>query len=208
MTENKTIVWQNRLIDRVSRSRILGHNSCVIWLTGLSGSGKSTIATSLENELHHQGVLTYVLDGDNIRHGLNNNIGFSEADRKENIRRVGEVSKLFCDAGVITIVALISPFEEDRNSVRSQFSNGEFVEVFVKCPLVECENRDPKGLYKKVREGKIPNFTGIDSPYEEPKNPELVLETNTMSIEDCIKRLIDYLVENPINIFSIKENNT
>ena len=170
----------------------------MLWLTGLSGSGKSTIANALSQSLFRRGVQEYVLDGDNIRHGLNKDLGFSAADRTENIRRIGEVAKLFVDSGTIVITAFISPFRADRERVRTLFEEGEFIEVYVKCPLEECERRDPKGLYKKARAGEIKNFTGIDSPYEPPEQPEIVLDTGRHSVGECVEQIIRFLQERNI----------
>ncbi len=166
--ENVNIVWHEASVKKAERRQRNDHGSCILWFTGLSGAGKSTLANALERYLFEQGVSSYVLDGDNVRHGLNEGLGFSEADRTENIRRVGEVSKLFVDAGMIVCTAFISPFVEDRQRVRSLVEEGEFVEVYVRCSLEACEERDPKGLYKKARAGEISDFTGISSPYEEP----------------------------------------
>lgn len=183
--------WQSETVNRESRMAIKQQKPLVIWLTGLSGSGKSTIANLLETRLNQMGKHTMLLDGDNIRHGLNRDLGFTEADRIENIRRIGEVAKLMTDAGLIVITAFISPFRAERNLVRSLLPAGEFLEVFVDTPLAECERRDPKGLYKKAREGVIPNFTGINSPYEAPETPELVLETTKLTIEDCVAKILE-----------------
>ncbi|WP_096201141.1 adenylyl-sulfate kinase [Bacillus sp. FJAT-45350] len=191
MAEN--IVWHNTTISKDERQERNKHKSTILWFTGLSGSGKSTLANAVEKKLYDSGVNSYVLDGDNVRHGLNKGLGFSDEDRKENIRRIGEVAKLFVDAGLITCTAFISPFKEDRNQVREIVEDGEFIEIFVKCSLEECENRDPKGLYKKARAGEIPEFTGISSPYEEPENPELVIETDKHTIEESVDLIIQYL---------------
>ncbi|MFA8438094.1 adenylyl-sulfate kinase [Pueribacillus sp. YX66] len=187
------IIWHESTVSKVDRQRLNEHKSAVLWFTGLSGSGKSTLANMVDAKLYARGVRSYVLDGDNIRHGLNKGLGFSEADRKENIRRIGEVAKLFVDSGQIVLTAFISPFLDDRLTVRHFFHNGEFFEVYVKCPLAECEKRDPKGLYKKARNGEIPNFTGISSPYEEPINPELVIETDQLTIEEAADEIIMFL---------------
>ncbi|WP_010494548.1 adenylyl-sulfate kinase [Paenibacillus elgii] len=192
-TSSKNIVWHHGAIGRRERQRINGHGSFALWLTGLSGSGKSSIAVELENRLYHEGIRTYILDGDNIRHGLNNNLGFSPEDRKENLRRVGEVAKLFVDAGVISVAAFISPYNEDRSMVRNMFKANEFIEIYVSCPLEQCEERDPKGLYKKARAGEIREFTGISAPYEVPLNPELVIETDKYSVHECVDLIISYL---------------
>ena len=189
------IVWHDREITRNDRSDILGHKSVLLWLTGLSGSGKSTIAVALQKRLIKEGKLSYVLDGDNVRHGLNKDLGFSEEDRIENIRRVGEVASLFVDCGIITIVSFISPYKIDREIVRNKLSD-DFIEIYVKCSLNECEKRDPKKLYKKARAGEIKNFTGITSPYEEPENPELIIETNNMSVEESVDKIYNYLKDN------------
>lgn len=187
------VVWHDMTITKLDRQRRNKHKSAVLWLTGLSGSGKSTLANVVDRKLFERGVHSYVLDGDNIRHGLNKGLGFSKEDRKENIRRIGEVAKLFVDSGQIVLTAFISPFKEDRLSVRQLFEEGEFIEIYVKCPLSECEKRDPKGLYKKARKGEIPDFTGITSPYEEPDAPELVIETDKLSIEGAADKIIAYL---------------
>ncbi|MGM9929833.1 MAG: adenylyl-sulfate kinase [Bacillus sp. (in: firmicutes)] len=187
------ITWHDTSVSVEERRLLNGHHSFVLWFTGLSGSGKSTIANALAAELFTQNVNTYVLDGDNIRHGLNSDLGFSDNDRKENIRRIAEVAKLFVDNGTITITAFISPFREDRERARAILPQGEFIEVYIKCPLQACEERDPKGLYKKARNGEIPAFTGIDSPYEEPVNPELVIDTDGLSVQQSVAQIIQYL---------------
>lgn len=192
------VVWHDMAITKSDRQRRNKHKSAVLWLTGLSGSGKSTLANAVDAKLFQRGVHSYVLDGDNIRHGLNKGLGFSKEDRKENIRRIGEVAKLFVDSGQIVLTAFISPFKEDRLSVRKLFEEGEFIEIYVKCPLSECEKRDPKGLYKKARKGEIPEFTGITSPYEEPDAPELVIETDKLSIEEAADKIIAYLATQKI----------
>lgn len=192
------IQWHQASVSKEDRRRKNGHSSCVLWFTGLSGSGKSTIANALSQTLFRRGVQEYVLDGDNIRHGLNKDLGFSAADRTENIRRIGEVAKLFVDSGTIVMAAFISPFRADRERVRALFEEGEFIEVYVKCPLEECERRDPKGLYKKARAGEIRNFTGIDSPYEPPEHPEIVVDTGRNSVDECTEQIIRYLREKNI----------
>jgi bifunctional enzyme CysN/CysC len=189
----QNIHWHHEVVDRMERAGIKGQRSCVIWLTGLSGSGKSTIANLLERQLIDQGRHTMLLDGDNIRHGLNKDLGFTEACRIENIRRIGEVAKLMTDAGLIVITAFISPFKAERAMVRNLFSDGEFIEVHVATPLEECERRDPKGLYRKARSGLIPNFTGIDSPYEKPESPEIHITTSSTSADECAEMIIRYL---------------
>ena len=193
---NRNLYWHNHSVTVDDRRESYDYKSCVLWFTGLSAAGKSTLANALSEELHIMGVKSYVLDGDNIRHGLNKNLGFSPEDRKENIRRIGEVAKLFVDAGLIAMTAFISPYREDRNSARNLLKKDEFIEVFVKCSISECEKRDPKGIYKKAKAGEIKEFTGISAPYEEPENPELVLETDKMSLEECVSALLDYLDHN------------
>ncbi len=192
---NPNIVWHDHHVSKEERAKIKGQKSCILWFTGLSGSGKSTIANAVEvklNELHKH---TYLLDGDNIRMGLNKGLGFSDEDRIENIRRIGEVSKLFVDAGTIVLTAFISPFQRERDAVRALVKEGEFVEVFIDTPLEVCESRDPKGLYQKARKGEIPNFTGISSPYEAPVKPEIHIVNDAISIEDVTQQIIDYLEE-------------
>ena len=191
------IVWHEREVTREDRYNILGHKSTLLWFTGLSGSGKSTIAVALQKRLIKERKLVYVLDGDNIRHGLNKDLGFSEEDRIENIRRIGEVSKLFIDSGVIAIASFISPYRKDRKIVRTKLAD-DFIEVYVKCSLEECEKRDSKGLYKKARKGEIKNFTGITAPYEEPNEPELVIETDKFNVEECVDIIYKYLKERHI----------
>lgn len=193
MSEN--IVWHHQKVTRADRASIKNQSPCLLWFTGLSGSGKSTIANALDVALFERGYHTFLLDGDNVRHGLNKDLGFSDEGRVENIRRIGEVSKLFTDAGMIVLSAFISPFTTDRRLVRNLFPAGEFIEVFMDTPLQTCEERDPKGLYEKARAGKIKHFTGIDSPYEAPERPEVRLDTSQMSVDDCVNRLISYLLD-------------
>lgn len=187
------IVWHHATVTKEDRRTKNGHHSAVLWFTGLSGSGKSTLANAVSKKLFELGIQNYVLDGDNIRHGLNKDLGFSAEDRTENIRRIGEVAKLFVDSGQFVLTAFISPFARDRQLVRQLLANDEFIEIYVKCPLEECEKRDPKGLYKKARNGEIREFTGIDSPYEEPVSPELTIETHRHSLEQCVEQVIAYL---------------
>ncbi|KMY45701.1 adenylylsulfate kinase [Bacillus sp. FJAT-27916] len=197
--ENATnITWHEAAITKGERRAQNGHGSCVLWFTGLSGSGKSTIANAFSSYLYEQGISEYVLDGDNIRHGLNKDLGFSDEDRTENIRRIGEVAKLFVDSGTIVTTAFISPFRSDRDQVRALFEEGEFIEVFVNCPLDECERRDPKQLYQKARRGEIKDFTGIDSPYEAPNAPEITIVSHKVTIEEAVKEIADYLVSKNI----------
>ena len=191
--KSKNITWSHSKITRDARAKLLGHGAATVWFTGLSGSGKSTVAIALEEALVARKVSSYVLDGDNIRQGLNSNLGFSPDDRTENIRRIGQVAKLFNDAGVVVQTAFISPYRADRDQVREILPEGEFIEVLVDCPLEECEKRDVKGLYQKARAGEIPEFTGISAPYEEPERPELVLKTAESSVEECVEQLIAYL---------------
>ncbi|MDR9498501.1 MAG: adenylyl-sulfate kinase [Hydrogenovibrio sp.] len=193
MKEKLNIVWHNSHLTKEQRASLKSQRPCVLWFTGLSGSGKSTIANAVEAKLHQLQKHTYLLDGDNVRHGLNKGLGFSDADRIENIRRVGEVAKLFVDAGLIVLTAFISPFQKDRQMVRDLVEQGEFIEVFVDAPLAICEQRDPKGLYKKARAGEIKNFTGIDSPYEPPVNAEIVIENNGISVEAAAEQVVSYL---------------
>lgn len=193
--KEKNIVWHHHQLSKEERSSQKGQKQCVLWFTGLSGSGKSTIANALEAKLYEMGKHTYLLDGDNIRHGLNKDLSFSDSDRVENIRRIGEVSKLFVDAGLIVVTALISPFHSDRQIARDLVKSGEFLEVFIDTPLEICEQRDPKGLYQKARTGKIPTFTGISSPYEAPASPEIHIFTAEKSIEESVNMIISYLQE-------------
>ncbi|RMA59624.1 adenylylsulfate kinase [Acidovorax sp. 100] len=180
-------------VSRAEREQLGGHAGRVVWLTGLSGAGKSTIANALELELHHQGKRTYILDGDNIRQGLNQDLGFSDADRAENIRRIAHVARLFVEAGVIVVVAFISPFRAERETARALFSPGDFLEIFVDVPLAVAEERDPKGLYRKARAGQLRQFTGIDSPYEPPLAPELVLATAQITPQECVQKICSLL---------------
>ncbi len=191
--KSQNITWSHSHISRDEREKCLGHGAATVWFTGLSGSGKSTVAIEVERQLVRQGVVAYVLDGDNVRHGLNVNLAFSPEDRTENIRRIGEVAKLFNDAGVVVLTAFISPYKADRDRVRTILPDGEFIEVLVDCPLEVCEGRDEKGLYSKARAGEIPEFTGISAPYEPPERPELVLETSKQSVEECAQAVLDCL---------------
>ena len=197
MAEQKAtnIKWHHGKITKEDRVKLLNQKGATIWLTGLSGSGKSTIAVELEHALIENRHQAYILDGDNIRHGLNKNLGFSPEDRTENIRRIGEVAKLFTEANIITIAAFVSPYREDRDNVRKLLGRGEFVEIYVKCSLEVCETRDTKGLYKKARAGEVKDFTGISAPYEEPLNPELTIDSSTLSVEESAREILNYLEE-------------
>jgi adenylylsulfate kinase len=190
---DRNIVWSHSLVTADDRAALLGHRPSTLWFTGLSGSGKSTIATEVERRLVDRGVACYVLDGDNVRHGLSADLGFGAADREENIRRIGEVCRLFHDAGLVVLTAFISPYRADRDRVRAVHPEGGFVEVFVDTPLEVCESRDPKGLYRKARAGEIPDFSGISAPYEAPEHPELTLATHDLDLETCVSRVIDHL---------------
>ena len=189
------IVWHNPTVTRKRRQELNGHRSCVLWFTGLSGAGKSTLAHAVEEMLHRQGCRTFVLDGDNVRHGLSSDLGFSDEDRKENIRRIAEAAKLMSEAGVITLTAFISPFREDRALARDLMPEEDFLEIYCKAELATCEARDPKGLYKKARAGLIKNYTGIDSPYEEPGVPELIVDTDQLSLEESAALVLQLLVD-------------
>ncbi|MGR3293021.1 MAG: adenylyl-sulfate kinase [Candidatus Scalindua sp.] len=195
MAEQKAtnIKWHHGKITKEDREKLLNQKGATIWLTGLSGSGKSTIAVELEHALIENKHQACILDGDNIRHGLNKNLGFSPEDRTENIRRIGEVAKLFTEANIITIAAFVSPYREDRDNVRKLLNHGEFIEIYVKCSLEVCEARDTKGLYKKARAGEVKDFTGISAPYEEPLNPELTIDSSKLSVEEATRIILDYL---------------
>jgi len=196
--KGENLTWHIGEVDREARAAAHGHRGAVLWFTGLSGSGKSTIGHRVERMLIERGAFAYVLDGDNIRHGLNSDLGFSPEDRVENIRRIGEVSRLFADSGALVVSAFISPYRKDRDRIRGLMGPGEFVEVFVDTPLEICEARDPKGLYKKARAGEISNFTGLDAPYEAPASPEVHLETADLSIDEAAAQVISYLAEQKI----------
>ena len=196
MQKSTNVHWHEGHISREERESQNGHRGAILWFTGLSGSGKSTLANAVDRRLHELGLSSYVLDGDNVRHGLNGDLGFSPEDRTENIRRIGEVAKLFADAGTFALTAFISPYREDRDRIRETTSRtDDFVEVFVYCPLDVCEERDPKGLYKKARAGEIPEFTGISAPYEEPAAAELVVDTAENSLDECVDLVLKHLVE-------------
>ena len=192
------IVWHQASVDRDTRAKQRGHRSSILWFTGLSGAGKSTLANAVNAALFERGLATYVLDGDNVRHGLCKDLGFSDADREENIRRIGEVAKLFLDAGVIVLTAFVSPFRADRDKARALVSEGDFIEIHCAADLSVCEERDTKGLYAKARAGEIEGFTGISSPYEAPEQPELNINTGTNSLYSCVEQVIGYLVDKKI----------
>lgn len=196
--KSSNVIWHHASVSRERREALNHHKSVILWFTGLSGSGKSTLAHAVEEELHRRKCRTYVLDGDNVRHGLNGDLGFSEDDRKENIRRIGNVSKLFLDAGTIVLTAFISPFKVDRETVRNLVPHGDFLEIFCNASLTVCEQRDTKGMYKKAREGLIKDFTGISSPYEEPDKPELVVDTGGSPLDECVNNVITLLEERGI----------
>jgi adenylylsulfate kinase len=195
MAEQKAtnVTWHDHHVSQDERSKLNGHRGAVLWFTGLSACGKSTVANTVDHLLHQRGVHSYVLDGDNVRMGLNKNLGFSAEDRAENIRRIGEVAKLFAQAGTLTLTAFISPYRADRDAARALLDGGEFVEVYVNASLETCEARDPKGLYKKARSGEIPNFTGISDPYEAPEKPELTLDADNKSIDELAAEVVSYL---------------
>ena len=198
MDEARNVVWHHATVTRERRERLNGHKSVILWFTGLSGAGKSTLAHALEEELHRRGCRTFVFDGDNVRHGLCADLGFSAEDRSENIRRIGEMAKLFLEAGVIALTAFISPFRSDRQRVRSLVPHGEFVEIYCRCSLDECERRDVKGLYKRARAGEVKDFTGISSPYEEPVDAELTLDTEALTVDESVLRILALLQQRGI----------
>lgn len=192
---DRDVYWHGGVVSKADREKLNGHRGFTVWCTGLPSSGKSTVARALEERLHKMGCRCYVLDGDNIRHGLNKDLGFSPEDREENIRRIGEVAKLFSDAGFITVTAFISPYHKDRALAREVHDADDFIEAFISCPLDICEQRDPKGLYRRARAGDIPSFTGVSAPYETPWDAELVIETDKMTIDEEIDKIIEYLRE-------------
>jgi adenylylsulfate kinase len=198
MSQDENIVWHNQTVSSKQKQEHKGHKPVLLWYTGLSGSGKSTIANAVEAKLFELGCHTYLLDGDNVRMGLNKGLTFSDEDRVENIRRISEVAKLFVDAGLIVSTAFISPFKADRAQAREIMAEGEFIEVFIDTPIEVCESRDPKGLYKKARAGEIPNFTGISSAFDEPESPELHIKTAEYSIEQCAEQIVQYLTSKKV----------
>lgn len=198
MNVSSNVVWHHGSVTRTKRELLNGHESVLLWFTGLSGSGKSTLAHAVEERLHQHKCSTFVLDGDNVRHGLCGDLGFTSEDRNENIRRVGETAKLMLEAGVITLTAFISPFRQERERVRGLMPHGDFLEVYCRCPLEVCEQRDVKGLYRKARAGEIPHFTGISSPYEEPLSPELVVDTSALTLEASVNAVLELLMQRDI----------
>jgi adenylylsulfate kinase len=196
--KNNNVVWHNPHVTRRDRERLNGHRSVCVWFTGLPSSGKSTIGHALERRLYELGCRTFVFDGDNVRHGLCSDLGFSRQDRAENIRRIGEMIKLFLEAGVIAITAFVSPFKEDREKVKRLVGGENFIEVYCRCPVEVCEKRDKKGHYQKARRGEIKEFTGISSPYEEPENPDIILDTKELSVEESVNRIMDILFKREI----------
>jgi len=196
--KSSNVIYHHASVTRQRRNKLNEHRSVVLWFTGLSGSGKSTLAHSVEEKLYQKGCRTFVLDGDNVRHGLNSNLDFSESGRAENIRRISEVSKLMLESGLIVMTAFISPFNKDRNEARKLITNDDFIEIYCKASLETCEARDVKGLYKRARAGEIKNYTGIDSPYEEPNNPELIINTNDETLENSASKILNFLEENLI----------
>ena len=198
VNQSSNTVWHHATVTRKRREAAHSHRAVVLWFTGLSGAGKSTLAHAVEEELHQRSCSTFVLDGDNVRHGLCSDLGFSEADRQENIRRIGEMSKLFIEAGVITLTAFISPFRNDREKVRGLMPHGDFIEVYCKAPLEVCEKRDVKGLYSRARRGEIPDFTGISSPYEAPTKPELVVPTGAEPLDHCVRMVLEHLEDRAV----------
>jgi len=208
LTASSDVVWHHATVTRDRRNQQNNHKSVVLWFTGLSGSGKSTLAHAVEEELHQMGCRTFVLDGDNVRHGLNGDLSFSDKDRKENLRRIGEVSKLFIEAGTIVLTAFISPFREERRKIRSMMPHGDFIEIYVDCSIEVCESRDVKGLYQKAREGEINQFTGISSPYEPPEAQELTVNTSQETLTESITKILQLLKERGVAQFddeSVKE---
>ena len=197
-TKSFNTVWHKSVITRGDREKLHKHKSVVLWFTGLSGSGKSTLAHAIEERLYKNGISTYVLDGDNVRHGLCSDLSFTDSDRVENIRRIGELAKLLTDAGIITLTAFISPFKVDRDEARKRMPHGDFLEIYCQCPIEICEQRDVKGLYKKARAGEIPFFTGIDSPYEAPVGPELVINTSDLSLEDSVQEVLNLFMRHGV----------
>ena len=197
-TKSTNTVWHHATVARSDREALHKHKSVILWFTGLSGAGKSTLAHAVEDYLHNIGISTFVLDGDNVRHGLCSDLGFSDHDRVENIRRIGELAKLMTEAGVITLTAFISPFKSDRNTARKLVPHGDFLEIYCQCPIETCEQRDVKGLYKKARAGEIPFFTGIGSPYEAPEHPELVVSTHKQTLDESVQNVVNLLIQRGI----------
>ncbi len=198
--KHNNVIWHNGHVSREDRNRLNEHKSGLVWFTGLSASGKSTIAHLVEKKLFKHGIRAYVLDGDNIRHGLNSNLGFSDEDRSENLRRIVEVARLMVDAGLLVLAAFISPLRKDRDYIRSKFKDDNFFEIYVKCSIEECERRDPKGQYKRARAGIIKNYTGVSAPYEEPENPDLVIDTETIDFERSAQAILEFFNESKLTI--------
>jgi adenylylsulfate kinase len=196
--KSSNVIYHHASVTRQRRNKLNEHRSLVLWFTGLSGSGKSTLAHALEEKLYQKGCRTFVLDGDNVRHGLNSNLDFSESGRTENIRRISEVSKIMMESGLIVMTAFISPFNKDRNEARKLISSDDFIEIYCKASLETCEARDVKGLYRRARAGEIKNYTGIDSPYEKPENPELVIDTDQLSLQESVSNIFDFLKSNGV----------
>jgi len=191
--KNNNVTWHYATVTRSRREAQNSHKSFILWFTGLSGAGKSTLAHSVEEKLHTMGHRTFVFDGDNVRHGLNKDLGFSQEDRKENLRRIGEMCKLFIEAGVIALTAFISPYKSDRKQISKIVNQGDFIEIYCDCSLEVCETRDVKGIYAKARKGEIANFTGVSAPYEVPENPDIIVNTGEVSLEECVDKIIKYL---------------
>lgn len=193
MNKEKNVVWHKPNVTRQMREALNGHKSIALWFTGLPSSGKSTIAHAVEKKLHEMGVRTYTFDGDNVRHGLCSDLGFSPEDRAENLRRIGEMIKLFLDAGVVVLAAFVSPTKKDRERIRNIVSEKDFIEIYCRCPVEICESRDPKGMYKKARAGEIKNYTGVSAPYEEPEKPSLIIDTHLLTVEESVKKVLDLI---------------
>lgn len=195
MKQTKNVVWHTPMVTRHLRNILNGHKSCVFWFTGLPSSGKSTLAHAVEKRLYEKGIRTYTFDGDNIRHGLCSDLGFSEKDREENLRRIAEVAKLFVDAGIVVLAAFVSPLKKHREKVRQIIGERDFIEIYCRCPVEICEKRDPKGMYKKARAGEIKEYTGVSAPYEEPENPDLIIDTHLLTLEESIEKVFKFVEE-------------
>ena len=206
MENEKNVTWHSTLVTREDRERQNGHKGAILWFTGLSGSGKSTLAHAVEKELYGLGCQTFVFDGDNVRHGLCSDLGFSREDRKENIRRIGEMVKLFLETGIIGLAAFISPYRNDRRMVRNLVSGGDFIEIYCRCSLEVCERRDKKGLYSRARAGEIKEFTGISAPYEEPENADIIVDTDKVPLNECVEKILDLIQEKKIIKSNLPQN--